>query len=489
VVISGKLVGCAGVFVAALVAASSLPHASATAQDKKKGSGGPKHVFSGPPPEHPFDVILARPTDTSVTASVLAYKPTDAHITFGTESGKLTEKIDTRSLKPGEPAEFVLKGLQPDTRYFYRLHTRTGDAKEFAADAERSFHTQRKPGGPFVFTVQSDSHLDQASRPAVYERTLANALADRPDFHIDVGDTFMTDKYERHTDAHPQYVAQRYFFGRIAHSAPLFLVLGNHDGERLDRYDGTADCMPVWSCLARKKYFPNPYPDGFYTGNRAEVKHVGRAENYYAWEWGDALFVALDPFWTSGRVGKNAADGNWARTLGKEQYDWLARTLAGSKAKFKFVCIHHLVGGLDESGRGGSEAAVLYEWGGKGKDGKDAFKDKRRGWEMPIHQLLVKHKVSAVFHGHDHFYAHQELDDVKYVMVPQPGHPGGDRLRNADEYGYVRGDFLPPAGHLRVSVAPEKATVEYVRSFLPAAETPQQKNGHVAHSFVVRPTP
>ncbi|HEY1189165.1 MAG TPA: metallophosphoesterase family protein, partial [Gemmata sp.] len=480
---------CAGLLAAALVGSSVLPATPAPAQDKKKGAGGPKHVFSCPPPDHPFDVILARPTDTSVTVSVLTYKPTDAYITYGTESGKPAGKTDTRSLKPAEPAEFGLKGLRPDTRYFYRLRTRTGDAKEFVADAERSFHTQRRAGGPFVFTVQSDSHLDQASRPAVYERTLANALADRPDFHIDVGDTFMTDKYEAFRDALPQYVAQRYYFGRVAHSAPLFLVLGNHDGERLDRSDGTADCMPVWSCLTRKKYFPNPYPDGFYTGNKTELKHVGRVENYYAWEWGDALFVALDPFWTTGRVGKNQADGNWARTLGKEQYDWLAKTLANSKAKFKFVFIHHLVGGLDDSGRGGSEAAVLYEWGGKGKDGKDQFRDKRPGWEMPIHQLLVNHKVSAVFHGHDHFYAHQELDDVKYVMVPQPGHPGGDRLRNADEYGYVRGDFLPPAGHVRVSVTAEKATVEYIRTYLPQSETATEKNGHVAHSFTVRSSP
>jgi hypothetical protein len=488
--VTRKLIACAGLFAAALVAASALPHEAATAQDKKKGSGGPKHIFSCPPPDHPFDVILARPTDTSVTVSALAYKPTDAYITFGAESGKPAEKAETRSLKPGEPAEFVLKGLKPDTRYFYRLHTRTGDAKEFAADAERSFHTQRKPGSPFTFTVQSDSHLDQGTRSAVYELSLANALKSRPDFHIDVGDTFMTDKFEKHTDAYPQYVAQRYFFGRIAHSAPLFLVLGNHDGERGDRYDGTADCMPVWSCRTRKTLFPNPYPDGFYTGNAAEVKHVGKPENYYAWEWGDALFVALDPFWpTTGRARKGAEDGNWARTLGKEQYDWLAKTLAGSKAKFKFVFLHHLVGGLDDSGRGGSEAAVLYEWGGKGKTGKDEFKSRRPGWEMPIHQLLVKHKVSAVFHGHDHFYAYQELDDVKYVMVPQPGHPGGDRLRGAEEYGYIRGEFLPPAGHVRVSVTAEKATVEYVRSLLPAAETPQQKNGHVAHAFTLRPAP
>lgn len=144
------------------------------------------------------------------------------------------------------------------------------------------------------------------------------------------------------------------------------------------------------------------------------------------------------------------------------------------------------MGGLDESARGGSEAAVLHEWGGKGKDGKDEFKARRPGWAMPIHQLLVKHKVAAVFHGHDHFFARQELDDIAYVMVPQPGHAGFDRLRNVDEYGYIRGDFLPPSGHVRVSVATEKATVAYVRAYLPQVETAQRKNGEVGHTFNIR---
>ncbi|MDY3552221.1 metallophosphoesterase family protein [Gemmata sp. JC717] len=459
----------------------------ALAQKQPNDKGGPKHVFAGPAPAHPFDVILARPTDTSVTVSVLAYKDMTARIRYGAASGKLDKQADARPLKTGEPVEFVLTGLEPDARYFYRLDTRADGEKEFKADEEHTFHTRRRPGSAFVFTVQSDSHLDQTTRPAVYTRTLANALADKPDFHIDLGDTFMTDKYEKFQDALPQYVAQRYYFGRLAHSAPLFLVPGNHDGERLDRYDGTADCMPVWSCRTRKKLFPNPYPDGFYTGNATEMKHVGRVENYYAWEWGDALFVTLDPFWTTAKTGRNKADGNWGRTLGKEQYDWLAKTLAGSKARYKFVFIHHLVGGLDDSGRGGSEAAGLYEWGGKGRNGTDVFKEKRPGWDLPVHQLLTKHKASVVFHGHDHFYAHQELDDLTYLMVPQPGHPGFDRLRNAEEYGYVRGEFLPPSGHVRVTVAADKATVEYVRAYLPQSETGQRKNGQVGHSFKIRP--
>ena len=57
-------------------------------------------------------------------------------------------------------------------------------------------------------------------------------------------------------------------------------------------------------------------------------------------------------------------------------YQWLKRTLETSKAKHKFVFAHHVLG----SGRGGVDAADLYEWGGQGKKGEGTFKEKRPGW-------------------------------------------------------------------------------------------------------------
>ena len=191
-------------------------------------------------------------------------------------------------------------------------------------------------------------------------------------------------------------------------------------------------------------------------------RFAGLLQDYYAWEWGDGLFVVLDPFWyASPRRGR---DDNWARTLGSEQYEWLKQTLERSKARYKFVFIHHLVGGFDKQGRGGVEAAPFYEWGGKNADGSDGFKARRPGWDMPIHDLLVRHKVTAVFHGHDHFYARQKLDGVVYQLVPQPGFAGSDRIRGAEVYGYKQGDMLGGSGHLRVTVAPESVTVDYIRS-------------------------
>jgi hypothetical protein len=66
---------------------------------------------------------------------------------------------------------------------------------------------------------------------------------------------------------------------------------------------------------------------------------------------------------------------------------------------------------MGRGGRGGAEAAPLYEWGGHDEVGEWRFGE----------------FVSAVFHGHDHFFA-------------------------------------PNSGHVRVDVSKEKAVISYVRS-------------------------
>jgi len=403
-------------------------------------------------PAHPFDIILGRPEADSVTASVLSYSDADGFIAYGTEPGKLASMTPAQPFKYGEPEEVVLPALKPDTRYFYQLHLGQTSSPEF------SFQTARPPGKAFTFTVTADSHLDSNTDPDLYRNTLANALADKPDFHIDLGDTFMSEKHESREAAAKQYLAQRYYFGQLCSSAPLFFVLGNHDGES-QRGRGD-EGLAVWSNLTQKRYFPNPVPDKFYTGDGFQHPEAGLLQDYYAWEWGDALFVVLDPFWFM-QKGHGRGD-NWKSSLGIDQYQWLKHTLESSRAKFKFVFIHHLVGGADEQSRGGAEAAPFYEWGGRNPDGTDGFAQNRPGWPAPIHELLVKNKVSVVFHGHDHLYAKQDLDGIVYQAVPQPADPRGN-TRSAREYGYTSGTILGSSGYLRVEVSPDRTTVDYVR--------------------------
>lgn len=457
-------------------------------QEKAKGKGqqGPKHVFAGDAPNHDYDIILSRPTDRSITFSVLGYRVGKAFISYSVDGKDERIKSETVELKPEMPVEIVASGLSPSTKYNYVMSTQFGDDSGFKSADIQTFHTARNPGESFTFAVQADSHLDQATNPATYEQTLLNVNIDDPDLFIDLGDTFMTDKYDNFHDAKSQYYAQRYYFGLVGKSAPIFLTLGNHDGERLERGNNRGqDSMPIWSNRLRTSLFPNPLPGAFYTGNEKEMPPLGKLQNYFEWKWGDAQFIVLDPFWNTERRGRGDAGGNWARTLGEDQYRWLEKVLNESKAKYKFVFIHHLVGGLDSSARGGSEAAVMYEWGGLGEMNMQEFRKYRPGWSMPIHQLLVKNKVSAVFHGHDHFYAKQLLDGIAYVLVPQPGHQGGERLRDVESYGYKTGLFLPAPGYIRVSVEPDSSKVEYIKTVLPEFQTERLRNLDVADSFII----
>lgn len=435
-------------------------------------------------PAHPWDIVLARPTDTSVAASLMIYRDATVTIEYGTGRGLYSRQTLPLNFKAGLPAAIELGNLTPNTRYYYRLRISGPAANTDEVSPEYTFTTARPPGSSFVFAMQADSHLDENTEPAIYARAVENMLADGVDFVVDLGDTFMNDKYSPdYKEAEKQYLAQRYYFGLVGHSAHWFLALGNHDGEQGRYLNGTVDNMTIWSNRLRKSHFPNPVPNSFYTGNTAPDPLAGPIENYFAWQWGDAHFIVLDPFWVTKRTGQS--DG-WAWTLGRAQYDWLTQTLAESTSRYKFVFLHHLIGGRDNSQRGGIEAAKYFEWGGHNLTDVNEFAVKRPGWAMPIHQLLVRHRVSAVFHGHDHLYVKQDLDGIVYQEVPQPGYPRFNQANSAADYGYVNGTILGSPGHLRVTVTPERARVDLVRPVLPKDETASRRNREIGHSFEIR---
>jgi hypothetical protein len=100
--------------------------------------------------------------------------------------------------------------------------------------------------------------------------------------------------------------------------------------------------------------------------------------------------------------------------------------------------------------------------------------------------LIVANHVTAVFHGHDHLFVKQDLDGIVYQEVPQPSTARANATNSAADYGYVSGDVLGSPGHLRVTVAPEHVTIEYVRTYLPKDEKPGQQNGQVDYAYTIQ---
>jgi hypothetical protein len=450
--------------------------------------------------------LLGRPTDQSVTVKAIAREGVEAYVEYGTTAGTYRGQTGSASFSDGI-VEVVVGGLAPDTGYHYRLRSRPrGASGAFQAGGDHTFHTQRARGSAFTFAVQADSHqgVPIFYDDALYRMTMQNILAEQNDFMLDLGDTFsLDDARETAATVAQKYVNQLAVFDLAAHSVPVFLVLGNHEREtgwNLDDFGAdVGDSLPVLNASARKRYFLNPEPDDFYSGDTdvsggsSFVSGDHLRGDYYAFEWGDALFVAIEPFWYTmrkpypGTIGWDKDDEvvgtRWDWTLGPQQYLWLRQTLQASSATFKFVFAHHVAGGIDDYGRGGARGARYGEWGGYDIDGTTwGFATHRPGWPMPVHQLLAQNHVTIFFHAHDHLFAKETLDGVAYQEVPMAANAnyGTGFPTNAADYAGAR--IIANSGHLRVTVAPANVTVDYVRSFLPGAGT----NGVLATSYTIR---
>jgi hypothetical protein len=467
--------------------------------------------------------MLGRPTDKSVTVTATNLMAIDIGVFYGlTPGGFMEGQLPLHKPPPGRPAEIVIGGLEPNTTYHYRLRYRASGFEDFYDSEEFTFRTQAAPGTGFTFTIQADTHILSAlthgdtRRLRLYDRTLQNVLADHPDFHIDMGDFAHIEYYaglsaRSYNDALDRYLFQRKCLERVSNTIPFYLVLGNHEGEQGWRTGLEQDSLEVWGTLARKAAIPNPYPDGFYSGNQDTSGCCGLKEDYYAWQWGDALFVVLDPFsytttrpHSTGGLYKPSLNG-WDWTLGKAQYDWLYDTLHESDATWKFVFSHHMTGGIlggrrrvSPYGRGGMDAAKFsvcgrpsFEWGGEDSTGAYVFDTMRPGWSHgPIHDMLVEEGVDIFFRGHDHAFVYEELDGVVYQTCPQPANDAYSDGEYRPAF-FTTGTVRNSSGHIRVSVTPDSVRVDYVRSVLPEDEPLHEDdatvtNGTVSYSYVLK---
>jgi hypothetical protein len=429
--------------------------------------------------------ILGRPTNSSVTISILSDQKTDVYWELGTLPGVYTSKTEIYSIEKSIPLETDFINLSGNTLYYYRTRYRTGTSSlDFQAGPEHSFYTQRSSGSTFTFTVEADEHLyDKKGVRSIYKVCLENQAADNPDFMISLGDIFGNDHFpESITSAEIDQLHKQYlpFLGAICNSVPFFVCLGNHEGESgYLMKQNPPDNLAVNGTIWRKYYYPNPYPNGFYSGNTdIEPYGIGNPENYYSWTWGDALFVVLDVY--RDKANNSLKPEKWDWTLGETQYKWLKNTLETSTSKYKMVFAHHIRG----QGRGGVTNAKYYEWGGYDEDGITySFTAMRPGWEKPIHKLFTENGVNIFFHGHDHVFSHEVLDGVTYQSVPMPSDSTYQIGILANGAAYTT-DVVGGTGHLKVTVSPGGIKLDFVQAYLPD-NTTGKTNRNVAFTYTI----
>jgi 3',5'-cyclic AMP phosphodiesterase CpdA len=189
----------------------------------------------------------------------------------------------------------------------------------------------------------------------------------------------------------------------------------------------------------RQTYVPGPLPTTYPEG-------ASPASDYYAFTWGDALFIVLNVMTYTTTPHLLGADpglpDDW--TLGEAQLAWLATTLASATSKWKFVFVHHAVGGAaadyDNSayGRGGGQAAQVGE-------------------QAKVHALMLKYGVQVFFYGHDHVFTDMVVDGIHYA---EPGSAGAIWLFSSNITGYQTSWLT--AGWGQVTVSPSKVDVGFM---------------------------
>lgn len=447
-------------------------------------------------------IILGRPTDHTITASILFDQNMIYKLEYGTQSGVYTTSTILYSNVLNVPDEIELTNLSSDTQYYYRMQYKLVSDINFSSTPEYKFHTQRAIGSSFTFAVEADEHLYSLySDVGIYQTTLANESDSNPDFMLSLGDIFGDDHAPATTsssDMDAYHKIYRQYLGEQCHSIPFYVCLGNHDAENdyylnvggiyttpTNNLPAAPNGIGVWGTQWRKYYYPNPYPNSFYSGNSiVEDFGIGLPENYYSWTWGDALFVVLDVYRTEIAPGATPLDGskptNWDWTLGYTQYQWMRNVLETSTATHKFVFAHHTRG----QGRGGVSTAAGFEWGGM-QGNQYKFDQYRPGWGKPIQQVFEDTGVSIFFQGHDHLFAKEELNGVIYQEVPMPSDPTYTFGFNENSAAYTD-VTLDGTGYVRVNVTSTCVTVDYVKSYIPGTSgSGGHVNGEIGYSYTI----
>jgi hypothetical protein len=358
----------------------------------------------------------------------------------GTTSWGTTAPPEVRG---SEVAQWAFEGLLPGAHYEYEIIG--AGANQDTLLYSGNVVTQRPAGEPFTFALISDSHIGSdltytnQGLPGTLQAVSSAVGAAAPDFLVNLGDMLDFHQYG-FNDPPPSsasrqaYLNYRTLLGDTLGHAAHYATIGNWEGE-----DGFYTAEEIASSREQRLlYMPGPKP--------ATYPEAGSPnEDYYAFTWGDALFVVLNVMsytQTAHLLGYNPGlPDDW--TLGEAQLGWLTDTLARATSKWRFLLIHHTVGGAagnaDNSayGRGGGQAAYVGE-------------------QAKVHQLMLQHGVQIFFYGHDHVFTDMVVDGIHYTL---PSSAGAPWLFTQSETGYQQAWLA--SGWAKVAVSPGSVDVQF----------------------------
>ncbi|MCP4248645.1 MAG: hypothetical protein GY778_16490 [bacterium] len=443
-----------------------------------------------------------RPTASGCTVQWVPNGLVEARVLAGPERSGLTL---VRELASADATEVIVGGSPSDSDLYWQCQFRRPGDHDWIDRPVRRMHTARPAGTEFRVALIADSHINAVASVATAAENLrrANAavLADHPDFVVLLGDEACVKKVSAAADANERWRSWRGWFAELVGQIPSFLTIGNHEREhsfqplpgRSKEID--THLAQAGATIARKRYYLNPLPDthpeggenSAWAGKRASEGNRSPLQNYFAWTWGDALFVVLDVQRYTNEGGmKPGTPEEWS--LGRAQLEWLEGTLASSGARWKFVMGHHVVGGWkwDASGM---KPNTRYAYG------RGGARYARVGEQARITEIMQCNGASFFLYGHDHVFSHQQAEGINFICCGRPTHwlkevpwrsPGWQEAYG-DPDARDPHDFYAAIGYTRLTISPERVSVEYLRTGadLHHRENVSQQEGEVVYSFIL----
>lgn len=444
--------GASGAGGTAAVAAGGAS-GGATGAAGQAGAGGAPTTEPLPEFELLGTPLLFDPTESgfSANAVVVTGDPTLVHASTRVAGSLDWTEPSTTEYPAEDVAQWRFDGLEPGTLYEYQV-TGQGEDGEVPLYAG-TITTERTPDDShFVFALITDTHISPRSvlpgeldTEDSEELTLLDIApkvrAQNPDFIMNLGDTLdfhlfgFNDPPPDGTWTRLGYLNYRRLMQDALGNAAYFSVIGNWDGEN----GSYSDEELARSRDQRLLYVPGPSASTYPEGGSEE-------QDYYAFTWGDALFIVLNvmsytPTEHLLSTEPGVAD-DW--TLGDAQLAWFMDTLQNATSKWRFVMIHHTVGGAagddinSAYGRGGGQAAYVGE-------------------QAVVHQLMLDYGVQIFFYGHDHVFTDMAVDGIHYTL---PGSAGAPWKFTTAETGYT--DYWPDSGYARVEVSKANVQVAFI---------------------------
>ncbi len=325
----------------------AIPAVAESGFDDGKGTGKPDHVHVGlaGASESTFAVNWRTPNDT--TATQLLVGTTKVAVTAADTASATVQLVTGHHFLYGSTSDGANKtraheahvcGLKAATEYFYKV----GGAGVWSEVYALTTAPPIGSSSAIRIAVLGDSRND----PTTFAKLEEAIAAQAPDLQIFTGDAVATGSQQTQWNSWFEATTGTFKVQSLLATTPFMPVNGNHEGLAIN------------------------YPAQFIMPQEVAPNEKAQGEEYYAFDYGNAHFIALNDTPTSGATGG-------------PQLAWLEAQLKGvDRKKTPWLFVFHHQSLYSCGGSHGSNLALRSAW----------------------QPLFDTYKVDVVFSGHDHLY-------------------------------------------------------------------------------------